>query len=114
MQCPKCSYEPTLSELQRSPHDCVKCGVNYESHKELIAREAAEREARKAELGAIASEVREVTALYPGASPVVVIDINMSFVAMVRFMVKWAIATIPAAIILIILFWGFTSFISLL
>lgn len=114
MKCPKCAYEPTLSELQRSPHDCVKCGVNYESYKEQIAREAAERKARRAELESISSEVREVTALYPGASPVVVIDINMSFVAMVRFMVKWAIATIPAAIILIILFWGLTSFISLL
>ncbi len=58
--------------------------------------------------------MREVTSTYPGAQPVVVIDINMSFAAMVRFMVKWAIATIPAAIILIILFWGLTSFISLL
>ena len=29
MQCPKCSYEPTLSEVQSSPDMCAKCGVVY-------------------------------------------------------------------------------------
>src|SRR5689334_12058824 len=36
-------------------------------------------------------------------------DIDMPFLSMVRFMVKWAIASIPALIILMILaavFWG--------
>jgi hypothetical protein len=32
-------------------------------------------------------------------------DIQMSFASMVEFMIKWAIAAIPAAIILCILFW---------
>lgn len=114
MQCPKCSYEPTLSEVQASPDDCTKCGVNYQSHAQLRDRELAERRARKHELSALAPEVRDVAASYPGAQAVVVVDVNMSFGAMVRFMVKWAIATVPAAIILIILFWGLTSFLSFL
>lgn len=29
MQCPKCSYEPTMSEMQESPESCQKCGVIY-------------------------------------------------------------------------------------
>lgn len=29
MQCPKCRYEPTLTEMQNSPHQCQKCGVFY-------------------------------------------------------------------------------------
>lgn len=29
MQCPKCSYEPTLSETQASPDACPSCGVIY-------------------------------------------------------------------------------------
>lgn len=36
---------------------------------------------------------------------VVVTDIQMPFGSMVVFMVKWAIAAIPAAIILFVLFW---------
>jgi flagellar hook-basal body complex protein FliE len=30
MKCPKCGNEPTLTEVQRSPGDCLKCGINYE------------------------------------------------------------------------------------
>ena len=40
---------------------------------------------------------------------VVIKDIEMSFSSMVTFMVKWAIATIPAAIILgflVVIVWG--------
>ena len=35
-------------------------------------------------------------------SRVAVIDVNMPFLSMVRFMVKWAIASIPALVILIV------------
>src|SRR5688500_19637382 len=34
------------------------------------------------------------------AAPVTVTDVNMPFGSMVRFMVKWAIASIPAVVIL--------------
>lgn len=44
-------------------------------------------------------------------SPVRVVDINMPFWSMVRFMVKWVIASIPAllilAVILAVLMWVF-------
>lgn len=98
MQCPKCGYEPTLTEAQRSPDDCVKCGINYAGH----ARHLAEQAQRKKEGAAtikLSPAVRDATARYPGAQPVVVIDINMSFWSMVKFMVKFAFATIPAALI---------------
>lgn len=29
MQCPKCKYEPTMAEMQRSPGSCLKCQVVY-------------------------------------------------------------------------------------
>lgn len=38
-----------------------------------------------------------------GKQEVIVTDIRMSFGSMVLFMVKWAIASIPAAIILFVL-----------
>jgi hypothetical protein len=39
-------------------------------------------------------------------SEVVVRDIDMPFWSMVKFMVKWSIAAIPAAIILFLLYMG--------
>jgi len=39
-------------------------------------------------------------ASYRGAQPVVVLDVNMSFGSMVIFMIKWALAAIPALLIL--------------
>ena len=42
---------------------------------------------------------------YQNSNEVVVKDINMSFSSMVFFMVKWAIAAIPAAIILFVIVW---------
>lgn len=97
MQCPKCSYEPTMAETQRSPNDCVKCGVNYEGFKR--ARAGAGRAAAPVVLA---------------PQRVVVADIDMPLGSMVRFMVKWAIATIPAALILIILAWGAIAIFGLL
>jgi hypothetical protein len=40
---------------------------------------------------------------YKGSNYVVVTDINMSFLSMVIFMVKWVVASIPAFIILSII-----------
>lgn len=33
MQCPKCRYEPTMTETLSSPDGCVKCGVHYASYR---------------------------------------------------------------------------------
>ncbi|WP_447590175.1 hypothetical protein [Aquipseudomonas campi] len=53
----------------------------------------------------MAPVVREVAYKYPGAQPVVVVDVRMSFWSMVFFMVKWALASIPAIIILLVIGW---------
>ena len=49
-----------------------------------------------------------------GANEVVVTDISMSFGSMVAFMVKWGIASIPAVIILLIIYFCVLSLIGLL
>jgi hypothetical protein len=53
------------------------------------------------------SESATPSVIYP--AKVSVADINMPFWSMVIFMVKWAIAAIPAFIILMVLFWGFVA-----
>lgn len=104
MQCPKCQYEPTLEEMQRSPNDCVKCGVNYQGHARYVANMAAQREGEaKRQAAAVAPHVRKMMAEHKGASPVVIVDFNMSFGSMVVFMIKWALAAIPAMIILFLI-----------
>jgi len=45
----------------------------------------------------------------PALQRVVVVDVKMPFTSMVGFMVKWAIAAIPAIIILILLGTVFSS-----
>lgn len=115
MQCPKCGYEPTMSEMQRSPDDCVKCGVNYEGHARHMASVQAQREAERsanAVRAKMAPAVLDAHSKYPGAQPVVVVDIKMSFWSMVVFMVKWALASIPALIILLMIGTFAISFVS--
>ncbi|MDP6104142.1 MAG: hypothetical protein QF399_05760 [Gammaproteobacteria bacterium] len=46
------------------------------------------------------------------SSRVKITDINMPFWSMVIFMVKWAIASIPAIIILMLLFMFFGGFVT--
>ena len=43
---------------------------------------------------------------------VIVTDINMPFWSMVRFMIKWAVASIPAIIVLMLLFSVLTAVVS--
>lgn len=38
MQCPKCKYEPTMSEMQASPDACLKCGVIYSKADPSVGR----------------------------------------------------------------------------
>lgn len=102
MQCPKCKYEPTMVEMQRSPDDCVSCGVNYQGHARHVEQKRIEAEEKKSQLK-IAPAVQAVMWDYGGAQPVVVVDVKMGFFSMVVFMVKWVLASIPAAIILALL-----------
>jgi hypothetical protein len=88
MQCEFCRYEFTMKELQESAA-CPRCEE----------RRQAEQH-RKAADSIISPHVRKVMNDYRGAQPVVIMDLNMSFNSMVWFMVKWAIAAIPALILL--------------
>lgn len=107
MQCPKCKYEPTMAEQQQSPSDCIRCGVNYEGHARHIAAANAKAEGQQVEARSqglkVAPAVADATRQFPGAQPVVIVDIKMSFWSMVVFMVKWAFAAIPALLIICVL-----------
>lgn len=102
MQCPKCRYEPTMSEMSASPDDCVKCGINYIGHANAVSEARAQRQAA-AVTPAAGAIVKKALAGYEGAQAVVVVDLQMSFNSMVWFMVKWVLASIPALIVLIII-----------
>jgi hypothetical protein len=89
MQCNKCGYEPSLKEIQAG-EECPAC---------------AEKDRR-------AQAVVRPPQFRP--QEVVVVDLNMSFPAMVRFMVMWVLASIPALIILAIIFGGLAAIFSLI
>lgn len=108
MQCPKCKYDPTLTEMQSSPDDCVKCGINYAGYTQSLAR-AAEAKAAQERLN---PTVRSVSRDFNGAQPVVVIGVEMGFWQLVRFMVKFILASIPAIVIAGLLIFFMFSFFS--
>ena len=37
MQCPKCKYEPTMAEMQRSPSSCIKCATSYSGYQQATS-----------------------------------------------------------------------------
>jgi len=45
-------------------------------------------------------------------TPVVVVDLEMPFASMVGFMVKWALASIPALVIILFLAFAFAGFLT--
>lgn len=107
MQCPECNHIP-LAGSQPDPNRCPDCGIFYQKAIEQrrlreqqaqhqIASDAA---AKKQTANALSPAVRGAMAEYKGAQPVVVLDVNMSFGSMVVFMIKWALAAIPALLIL--------------
>ena len=52
--------------------------------------------------------------LPPARYQVVVVDINMKFWSMVNFMVKWVLASIPAFLILVLIFAAVLTFLGVL
>lgn len=107
MQCPECSHTPLVGS-QPDPNRCPECGIFYQKVLEMRRdreqaaqqQQAADAAARKQAANAVSPNVRSAMAQYKGAQPVVVLDVNMSFNSMVVFMIKWAIAAIPAMLIL--------------
>ncbi|MCY1464451.1 hypothetical protein D9M71_824750 [compost metagenome] len=47
----------------------------------------------------VADHVEEATRGLAGVQPVVVVDVQMRFMSMVKFMVMWTLASFPAALI---------------
>jgi hypothetical protein len=139
MQCPNCDHGAEDSEFG-SPAKCPSCGVYYEkalAHRrrvEASANQAADKDASdqpsvsdKLMRGLIGAKLaveagrmgrnkreREVAdRLDPkSAQAVVVVDLRMNFWSMVWFMVKWAIAAIPALLILAMMFVFAVSFVG--
>lgn len=103
MQCPECNHIP-LAGSQPDPSRCPECGIFYQKALELRkARELVAQPqlaAGKPADNAVSANVKAAMAEYRGAQPVVVLDVNMSFSSMVVFMIKWALASIPALLIL--------------
>lgn len=82
-QCPKCGNWSTSSGRY-----CLQCGADLANPTSASARTAA------------LSAAQSTPTAFAGAQKVVVTDINMTFGSMVVFMIKWALAAIPAIIIL--------------
>lgn len=108
MQCPECNHIP-LAGTQSDPERCPNCGIYYAKaawlRKEQVPAGMKSKQ-QPAPVGG-AYDVREALKKYPGAQPVVVIDVQMSFGSMIWFMVKWALASVPALLILMVI--GFVA-----
>lgn len=91
MKCDFCGYEFTMREAQEG----AKCPRCEESR--------AKDESDKAWRASVSPDVQGAIRDYPGAQPVVVVDLRMSFSSMMWFMVKAALASIPAFIILFVI-----------
>ena len=73
-------------------------------NKSLAEARAAEANRKAEETVAEAATGKNNNTSNKGTQTVKVSDFNMPFVSMVVFMVKWAIASIPAILILMVLF----------
>jgi len=96
--CPKCGHQAA-----NPGNDCPQCGVIYDRYDPAVEAAARDRSARRALLRDMPSGVRPgVASASDDTRNVVVTDVRMPFWSMVVFMVKWAIAAIPALIILML------------
>lgn len=132
MECLSCKHTDS-HEAFGSPAKCPQCGVYQDkarAHMERMEKSQApispppasdivnvadEREklrigmVREAAGKGYSGQVLDAIEKYPGAQPVVVVDLRMSFWSMVVFMVKWVIASIPAFLILAVLWVLFSA-----
>lgn len=108
MECPRCGYVRQAND-QSPENECPRCGLRISG----AARSASQddRARRLAVCEDCGGKVSRLAATCPhcgrpfdkGRVAVEVINIKMEFEAMVWFMVKAALAAIPAAIILAVL-----------
>lgn len=117
MQCPSCDLEAPQVDFGE-PLRCPGCGAFYE--KALRLKLNAAVQAQNAPVAAaadkpktvVSAHVRSVAYGLDGAQPVVVVDVQMRFWSMVVFIIKWALASIPALLILMMFFAGIVSFLG--
>lgn len=127
-QCPACQYELTLKEQMAKTGKCPACDIYFHKWqaqlRERKAQAAAEAKAAQraapppppgnppASFRLTADPVKVATQGLDGVQPVVVVDIHMRFWSMVVFMVKAALAAIPAMIILVVFFMSIGTFLG--
>jgi hypothetical protein len=103
MRCPNCTHEPPQADFG-DPLRCPKCGVYYAK---AMAAQAAQHKAAAAPAAAPAATAARQSRGAVNSSgndqPVVIVDFQMPFLSMVTFMVKWALASIPALLIVYLL-----------
>lgn len=134
MKCPNCKHVAG-PEAFGEPAKCPECGVYYEKalahlrrrQAAIKAKEAPDPVEQKAEVPGVFASMKEAVQegrkqraaeestvaprrAYQPPQEVVIVDFNMSFWAMVKFMVKWTLATIPAVLILALIAVGVVSF----
>lgn len=93
IKCPKCGHERGPGE-KAPAWQCPGCGAAYTK---VMAEAAAQADAGTPPPPPAR---RPEPIVFPEQMAVRVVDIKMPFWSMVVFMVKWAIASIPAFIIL--------------
>lgn len=128
MKCPSCDFTEK-DEAFGDPAICPECGIEYgkafrarQMRDQLVAQRSGKQpvdtmveEEPRGRLANAATAVAKGRAARAAreadraqkieSQKVVVADIDMPFWSMVNFMVKWAIAAIPAMIILMMFFW---------
>lgn len=134
MKCPNCDFIDK-DEAFGDPAKCPKCGAIYEKALRIKAdkerqalfekrrlesqpvRQGAPLKSRMSSARASVSDGREKRAAAEAQRKqkrelqmVVVTDIDMPFMSMVSFMIRWVLASIPAAIILMIILTGVPVF----
>jgi len=91
---------------------CAKCGKGQRIP-ETAETEAAKQVHDSSAYVAVTPVTNKATSnTLEGPQEVIIKDIHMEMGSMVGFMVKWAIASIPAAIILAVLFFLFSAIVS--
>ena len=100
--CPKCG-----NKNLNSSKSCEWCGTSLENIEQISNQENPEKNSNNNEivnqLKALSDKISRIEINTRNRGSVEISDINMTFGSMVVFNIKWAIATIPAAIILFVL-----------
>lgn len=110
MKCPNCDFIEK-DEVFGDPATCPKCGAIYEKALRIKADRERKELYEKINKETSRSQGSVHHGLSGSATPVGVkiTDIDLPFWSMVQLMVKWALASIPAVLILMLIFVGFIS-----